>query len=435
MSRRILVATTAIARHRRRRARSGRRPFRSIAVRRDAEPAAACRRTSISAKSPAWPPTRADVCTSTRGPAIRRSGLGNSRLFSHGGSRLLRVRRARRLHARDRPGRLCAAGRAQRPRRRAGQHLDRRRGIEPGRQVRSGGARAADPRPQARGDYHPHRLTAAAAAAPAAGRGGGTPGAGAAGDQFTRPSDVAWDAEGNIFVADGHGPNARIAKFDRDGRFLTSWGSRGSEPGQFAMPHSIAVDAQGNVYVADPGQQAHPGVRQRRHLQSRTIAQHRRAHRVVHLPRPAPIPLQLAHRRRLRHGRCGDLQAGVGRHGCRVRFGKAGKLAKELGLVNAIDCRVANTLYVGELSNWRVQKLTHPLSDGGRQSSSAAGIRRSAALRNSRHASRNDPGPGEKRWTALKAAPRRRSRIQCDPFRRHPSGWQDSTRLRGPARR
>ncbi len=43
------------------------------------------------------------------------------------------------------------------------------------------------------------------------------------------------------------------------------------------------------------------------------------------------------------------------------RFGKAGKLPKEFGLVNAIDCRKENELYVGELTNWRVQKLTlHP---------------------------------------------------------------------------
>ena len=40
------------------------------------------------------------------------------------------------------------------------------------------------------------------------------------------------------------------------------------------------------------------------------------------------------------------------------KFGKAGKLPKEFGLVNAIDCRSENELLVGELSNWRVQKVT-----------------------------------------------------------------------------
>ena len=84
------------------------------------------------------------------------------------------------------------------------------------------------------------------------GRGGGPPGSGVAGDNFNQPTDVAWDAAGNIFVSDGY-TNARVAKFDKTGRFAKSWGATGSEPGQFNTPHSIAVDAQGNVYVADMG--------------------------------------------------------------------------------------------------------------------------------------------------------------------------------------
>ena len=58
------------------------------------------------------------------------------------------------------------------------------------------------------------------------GRGGGAPGAGAQQDLFNRPTDVAWDAQGNIFVADGRG-NARVAKFSKDGVFVKSWGQRG----------------------------------------------------------------------------------------------------------------------------------------------------------------------------------------------------------------
>ena len=43
------------------------------------------------------------------------------------------------------------------------------------------------------------------------------------------------------------------------------------------------------------------------------------------------------------------------------KFGRAGKPMKEFGTVNAIDCRGENDLYVGEIGNWRVQKLTlHP---------------------------------------------------------------------------
>ena len=40
------------------------------------------------------------------------------------------------------------------------------------------------------------------------------------------------------------------------------------------------------------------------------------------------------------------------------KFGSAGKLPKQFGLVNSIDCRNENELLVGEMINWRVQKLT-----------------------------------------------------------------------------
>ena len=40
------------------------------------------------------------------------------------------------------------------------------------------------------------------------------------------------------------------------------------------------------------------------------------------------------------------------------KFGRAGKQFKEFGMVNEIDCRDPNTLYVAELMNWRVQKLS-----------------------------------------------------------------------------
>jgi DNA-binding beta-propeller fold protein YncE len=69
---------------------------------------------------------------------------------------------------------------------------------------------------------------------------------------FRQVTDVAWDAAGNAYISDGY-INARIAKVDKDGNWLKSWGEPGSKPGQFDTPHSIAVDAQGNVYVADRG--------------------------------------------------------------------------------------------------------------------------------------------------------------------------------------
>ena len=72
---------------------------------------------------------------------------------------------------------------------------------------------------------------------------------------FNRPTDVAFDAAGNIFVADGYG-NSRIVKYDKNGRFIKQVGSRGSGPSQFNLIHAIAVDAKGNVYGAEVGQRA-----------------------------------------------------------------------------------------------------------------------------------------------------------------------------------
>jgi hypothetical protein len=190
------------------------------------------------------------------------------------------------------------------------------------------------------------------------GRGGGPPGlpgAGVEGESFSRPTDVAWDAQGNIFVADGYG-NARVAKYDRNGKWIKNWGSRGTGQGQFNIVHGIAVDAQGNVYVGDEGN---------KRIQVfdtegtfKTQFTNVGAPTALCLTRgPQPV-LYVAH--------TGDpdgmedaaiykvdLQGNV-----LGKFGSAGKLPKEFGLVNSIDCRNENELLIGELANWRVQKLT-----------------------------------------------------------------------------
>ena len=66
---------------------------------------------------------------------------------------------------------------------------------------------------------------------------------------FNQPTDVAFDREGNLYVADGEG-NSRVLKFDKFGNPLLGWGMKGTGPGQFDLPHSIAVDGD-LVYVGD----------------------------------------------------------------------------------------------------------------------------------------------------------------------------------------
>src|ERR1700745_3933625 len=70
--------------------------------------------------------------------------------------------------------------------------------------------------------------------------------------QFRQVTDVAWDSNGNTYISDGY-INSRVAKVDKNGNWVKSWGEPGDQPGQFSQPHSIAVDADGNVYVADRG--------------------------------------------------------------------------------------------------------------------------------------------------------------------------------------
>jgi DNA-binding beta-propeller fold protein YncE len=166
---------------------------------------------------------------------------------------------------------------------------------------------------------------------------------------------VAWDAAGNIFVADGAG-NARIAKFDKDGKFVKSWGKRGAGPGEFADVLSIAVDAQGNVYAGDGGNKRiqvfdNNGVFKTAfsnfgNAQAMCIT--KGANPVLYVSNSNPW---------------NDIDVAGEIYKMRLdgtilgKFGRAGRLLKEFGAVNSIDCRGENTLLVGELANLRVQKL------------------------------------------------------------------------------
>ena len=73
---------------------------------------------------------------------------------------------------------------------------------------------------------------------------------------FNEPNDLAFAANGDFFVTQGHGRGEpRVLKFDRDGNFIKAWGKKGKGPGEFDIAHSIAIDAKGLVYVADRNNQ------------------------------------------------------------------------------------------------------------------------------------------------------------------------------------
>jgi peptidylamidoglycolate lyase len=72
---------------------------------------------------------------------------------------------------------------------------------------------------------------------------------------FGRPTDIAWLPDGTFFVSDGY-VNTRVVKFDKDGKFLMTWGQPGNapnetRPGYMNTVHAIAIDKNRRVYVSD----------------------------------------------------------------------------------------------------------------------------------------------------------------------------------------
>jgi hypothetical protein len=197
------------------------------------------------------------------------------------------------------------------------------------------------------------------AGGPPARGGRGPAGAGAQSDLFQRPSDVAWDAAGNIYVADGYG-NSRVAKFDKNGKFVKSWGSRGAAQSQFDSVRGIALDAQGNVYVADAGNKRIQVFDGDGNFKSQ----------IADIGSPSAVCISPGTHQYLYSSNSNpvdDIDSNGEIYKLELdgkivgKFGKAGKLPKEFGTVNAIDCRRGNELYVGEIGNWRLQKVTlHP---------------------------------------------------------------------------
>jgi hypothetical protein len=188
------------------------------------------------------------------------------------------------------------------------------------------------------------------------GGGGRQPGAGIPGSTFSRPTDVAWDKAGNIYIADGIGTNNRVAKFDKDGKFITQWGSTGNGQGQFTGVKSIAVSAAGDVYVADAGNkriQVFDG-----DGKFKSEFGNVGTPLTMCMTRGATQYLYISH--------AGDED---GMEDAAIykttldgkvlgKFGAAGKQIKEFGLANSIDCRNENELLVGEMTNWRVQRVS-----------------------------------------------------------------------------
>jgi hypothetical protein len=197
--------------------------------------------------------------------------------------------------------------------------------------------------------------------------------------QFRQPTDVTWDTQGNIFISDGY-INSRVAKFDKDGHWVKSFGTPGSGQGQFNTPHGIASDAQGNIYVADRGnrriQVFNPDGQFLRELKVDVPVPPDAMPWMGNKPTPeqpnptmsagAPWTVCITPGPGTQYLYTSDAYPG------RVYkmtldgkllgyFGKAGRMPKEFGWIHQIACPSENELYVAEILNWRVNKLTlHP---------------------------------------------------------------------------
>ena len=177
--------------------------------------------------------------------------------------------------------------------------------------------------------------------------------------EFARPTDVAFDPQGNIFVADGYG-DARVAKYDKNGRFVKSAGTQGRGQDQLNLPHTISADAAGNIYIGDRSNSA-----------SRcgtTISSSRRPtptsappwavcvsggpHQYLYVSNSWPDSAPRS------FGRSTGEIYKMELDGTIVgKFGRAGKALGEFATTHQMDCRNPDIIYTAEINNWRSQKI------------------------------------------------------------------------------
>jgi hypothetical protein len=188
---------------------------------------------------------------------------------------------------------------------------------------------------------------------------------------------MTWDSSDNLYISDGY-INSRVAKYDKDGNWIGSWGEPGSGPGQFNTLHSIAIDSQNHIYVADRG-----NVRIQVFDTSGALLN------TIKIDATAPANSPVLIGNRPTEASPGNLHPGSPWALCitpgPVQYlyvsdgypgriyklsldgkvlgwlGGTGRTLKKFGWIHEIACPSENELYVAELLNWRAQKLTlHP---------------------------------------------------------------------------
>ena len=201
--------------------------------------------------------------------------------------------------------------------------------------------------------------------------------------EFRQVTDVAWDNGGNAYISDGY-INSRIAKIDKAGNWIKSWGEPGAGPGQFSTPHSIATDNAGKVYVADRGNgriQVFDGEGTfLREIRINVPYDHNTHPWLGNMPsqipasQEAPAPLNKTMQSGSPWAICitpGPHQMLFAADGYPGRIykltlegrllgvlGTTGHGPGQFGWIHQLACPSENVLFAAELLNWRVQKLT-----------------------------------------------------------------------------
>jgi hypothetical protein len=197
---------------------------------------------------------------------------------------------------------------------------------------------------------------------------------------FRAPTDIAFDSDDNIYISDGY-INSRVAKFDKHGNWIKSWGTRGvsgphadQNPSQFNTPHNIGVDRQNNIYVADRGNRRiqvfdRDGKFER--FIFLNVPYDKTRHPVLGNLAPNPPdetqpwticitqgPTQYLYTSDQEPGRIYKLSLDGKILGM---FGESGHDMGQFSWTHGLACPSENTLYVADMNNWRVQKIIlHP---------------------------------------------------------------------------
>ncbi|MGE0451745.1 MAG: peptidyl-alpha-hydroxyglycine alpha-amidating lyase family protein [Vicinamibacterales bacterium] len=192
-------------------------------------------------------------------------------------------------------------------------------------------------------------------------------------NQFNQPTDVAWDSKGNSYFSDGY-VNSRVGKANARGEWVGSWGSLGNGPGQFDTPHGIAISPKDEVFVADRGN---------RRIQ--VFDTEGKFLRQFTIDVPVPTKGKVTFGEANPDLKTGSLSNGAPDALCMTPgpnpvlfvgdlypsrvykvsldgkllgvYGNPGRNLGEFGWIHAIACPSEDEIWVGELTNWRAQKL------------------------------------------------------------------------------